>query len=406
MPVMTKIREAASITEAKPGRMLIQLITPGQGSSGYYSPEVLEAAARDKVFPRGTQMHINHDSDVENAERPEGDLRDLAAVLDEDAYVDPSTGALVAEALVSSAWKTFLSEFKEHIGVSIVAEADFGHAEDGSRVVEKLKPFLLNRVDFVTVAGRGGSILKVMESARSIVERSAATAAQEAFTEDKRALLFEALRAAADDSYVWLADYDDNFVIYESNGSDRLTRRSYTLDGTSVSLGDDIADVRRRVEYDPINLPSETAGAVENARHSEEENVAKIEIDEAELTQLRESASRLEALEAEAAERTEREAAAAREARVEEANKVVREAFGTDETPKLYARVVESAAAAEDFDLEAFRTEVSEAAALREVSEGAGQPRGLGFQGDPSKATESASQIDDARIVNALHGKA
>ena len=43
-----------------PGKLLIQLITPGWGSSGYYSAEVLEQAANDKVFAKGTQMHIDH----------------------------------------------------------------------------------------------------------------------------------------------------------------------------------------------------------------------------------------------------------------------------------------------------------------------------------------------------------
>ena len=393
---MATIKEAAKVVEAGPGRMLIKLIDPGQGSSGFYSAAVLEAAAADKVFPRGTQMHINHDSELEMLERPEGDLRDLAAVLQEDAYVNEQ-GALVAEALVGSAWKTFLDEFKDFIGASIVADADIVRTSEG-KVIEKLLPSPLNRVDFVTVAGRGGSILKVLESAQGIAKRSMVN---EAFTEDKRSILSKAVRGVQ--RHGWLSDYDDDFVIYEAE--EGLERRSYTLDGTTATLGDDASPVQRRVEYDPITLPSETAGVQENAKLSKEDIVAKIEIDETELEQLRESASRVQALEAAEAERVERDKTSAKEARVAKASEIIREAFGSEETPALFQRIAESSAAAEDFDLEAFRTEVSEAAALQSVQDGAGTPRGLGETTD--KVVESATKVvSDEDTINALHGKA
>ena len=59
----------------------------GRGTSGYYPAEVLE---RDgpKVFPAGTKNFWNHQTDAEEAARPEGDLRDLASVLTEDAHFE------------------------------------------------------------------------------------------------------------------------------------------------------------------------------------------------------------------------------------------------------------------------------------------------------------------------------
>ncbi len=62
--------EAATPAEG-PGRLLVQLITPGWGSSGYYSEDVLEAAGRDRVFPAGTHMYIDHPSESETFDRPE-----------------------------------------------------------------------------------------------------------------------------------------------------------------------------------------------------------------------------------------------------------------------------------------------------------------------------------------------
>lgn len=394
----TTVKEAAAVANTSPGRMLIQLISPGQGSSGYYSPEVLEAAARDKVFPRGTQMHIDHDSAMETMDKPEGSLRNMAAVLDEDAYVDKD-GNLVAEALVSSTWKTFLTEFQEHIGASINAAADIKKSASGT-VIERLLPHKFNRVDFVTVGGRDGKILQVLESARAeIAERSVVS---EAFRDDKMIALREAVRAAYPDKYVWTMDHDDEFVIFESQ--DRMYRRSYTMNGTEATLGDDETPVRRRIEFDPIELPSETAGVVESANTPEEETVAKVEIEESELATLRESASRVEALEQANAERVENEAKAAREARVAEATGIVREALGVEEVPALYTRIAESAAADDNFDAESFRTEVTEAAALQAVQNGEGKPRGLG---ETQRVEESAkTPRNDEDFVNALHGKA
>lgn len=393
---MANVRESAGVTTTGPGRMLIQLISPGQGSSGYYAPEVLEAAAADKVFPRGTQMHIDHDSAVESMDKPEGSLRNLAAVLQEDAYID-SNGNLVAEALVSSTWKTFLDEFKDYVGASINAAADIVKTSTGT-VIERLLPHKFNRVDFVTVGGRDGKIIQVLESARATAEQAVVS---EAFRQDKSEALQRAVRTSGT-AYAWMTDFDDDYVVYETD--DGMFRRSYSLEGQEASLGDDEVAVRRRLEYDPIELPSETAGVQESANNSEEEIVAKVEIEETELAQLREAASRVQALEAEAEQRAEREANEAKEARKATAASIVKEAFGTEDVPALFTRIAESAAADENFDAEAFRTEVSEAAAVQLVESGAGTPRGLGETG---RVEESATPTrTDEDFVNALHGKA
>ena len=399
---MGKILESANVVSTSPGRMLIKLITPGQGSSGFYSSEVLEAAASDKVFPRGTQMHIDHDSFTESAERPEGSLRNLAAVLEEDAYVDKE-GNLVAEALVSSAWRPFLVEFKDFIGASINAAADITRESTGV-VIERLLPSPTNRVDFVTIAGRGGSILQVLESARNVAERSVVS---EAFSQETDELLRRAVKDSYPGQYAWLVDHDETTVVVEVDdpqGNSVMVQRGYALSGGSAALDTDAVEVRRVVTYAPLNQPSETAGVQENAVPSKEDVVAKVEIEETELTQLREAASRVQTLEASDEERLKNDANKAQEARVESANAVIREAFGTEETPKLFQRIAESAAVNEDFDVEAFRTEVNEAAAIQGAESGAGKPRGLG---ETARVSESAdTNVDDDSVISALHGKA
>lgn len=395
-----KIRETATATRRGPGRILLTLISPGQGSSGDYTPEVLATAAAERAFPRGTLGMIDHDTPTEMMERPEGSLRNLAIVLEEDAYVGEG-GALQAEAKVASAWRDLVDDFHEHIGASIFASAEISVNESGQKIVERIIPNPFNRADLVTVAGRGGKIDQVLEAARVIESRSIIA---EATASDIRMWLQATVRASHDD-YAWVADHDETYVYYEIG--DKYYRQQYALTGVNVTLSGDPVEVRRRVEYDPVILPATPAGVTENKK--EDASMATTQIEEAELTQLREFAGRVTQLETElAAEKEARakeaadRATEAKDNRVKEAKRIVAEAFGED-APALYTRLAESAAIPEDFDADKFRAEVTEAAAKSEADQGAGTPRGLGNH--TPHATES-KKISDEDYVNALHGKA
>lgn len=390
-----RIREAATATRRGPGRILLTLITPGQGSSGGYTPEVLATAAQERAFPRGTLGMIDHDTPTEMMERPEGSLRNLAIVLDEDAYIGEG-GALQAEAKVASAWRDLVEDFHEHIGASIFASAEISTDESGQKVVERIIPDPFNRADLVTVAGRGGKVDQILEAAKAIESRSIIA---EATASDVRMWLQATVRASHD-NYAWVADHDDTYVYYEIG--DKYFRQAYELTGVNVTLTGDPVEVRRRVEYDPVILPATPAGVTENKK--EEASMATTQIEEAELTQLRESAGRVTALEAELqAEKDARAQEAAERAteatanRIAEAKRIVVEAFGED-APALYTRLAESAATPDDFDADKFRAEVTEAAAKNEADQGAGQPRGLGSQ----TITESKTSVSDEDIINAL----
>lgn len=400
------IHEAGTLsTAAGPGKLLIQLITPGWGSSGYYSPALLEQAAEDKVFAKGTQMHIDHMSTTERREQPAGSVKTLAAVLTEDAVWDGER--LVAEAMLGSQYRDVITEFAEYIGTSIAAGADVTIGEAEGRkgtIVEKLYPDPLNRVDFVTVAGRGGKVEKVLESI--------AGRAIEATANDVREAISTAVRDAyqGDGQWVWLLDYDETNVWFEQESASeaKTWQQAYTIKDVTVELTGDLVEVRRVTQYVPItpatesqNSPPVPAGVTENEK---EPNMATIQIEESVHADLVAQSGRATALEAEVSTATERATAA--EAGLTEANDaaaaaVVEAAFTTAgiSAPKTAARLSKGYPVKENgvLDAEALATDVAESIAELQVANGAGTVRGVGH----TDAAESKTITDDD-VVNAL----
>jgi hypothetical protein len=172
---MVPLREGAV---GQDGTAYLKLISPGRGTSGYYPAEVLE---RDgpKVFPAGTKNFWNHQTDAEEAARPEGDLRDLASVLTEDAHFEhngPTGPGLYAKAKVFEQFRQPVDDLAKHIGMSIRAsgKAREGTAPDGKRgqIIQALTRG--QSVDYVTTPGAGGQILQLFEAARSRREEGGA----------------------------------------------------------------------------------------------------------------------------------------------------------------------------------------------------------------------------------------
>ena len=150
----------------------VKLISPGWGSSGYYSEEVLK---RDgpTAWPVGTHMHLDHPTMSEKRERPEGSVKDLAAAIaSEPVYQEsgPTGPGLYAKAAVIPAFKGLIDALAPHIGVSIRAPGTFAEGEAEGRKGHIVKAIfhspLHSAVDFVTKAGRGGQVLALMESLR------------------------------------------------------------------------------------------------------------------------------------------------------------------------------------------------------------------------------------------------
>jgi len=296
------IRETAALTAApvggKPGRLLVTLITPGQGRSGYYSPEVLEAAAADAVFPAGTQMYLDHPTESEVYERPERSVKDIGAVLAENARWDG--GALVAEADTFSQHRELLSEMQAHIGVSVRAAASVSEAKGGP-IIEKLIPNDANTADFVTRAGRGGSFT-ILESARPgrVNERALKhDNVTEATVNDQREILDALLKSAhgGDKTYVWLRDFDDTTAWFEisTDDSEKTFAQSYTTgdNGLADTLTGERTEVRQVTTY----VPAVTAG--QSTESHQGDAMGTITIEESALSELRETAGRVTALESE-----------------------------------------------------------------------------------------------------------
>lgn len=405
MPTIVKeSRSAVALTGA---RTEITLITPGWGSSGYYSAAVLEQAAKDRVFPVKTQQHIDHDQDG-----GVGSIATLAANLAEDArwepnWVDPDTGEkgrLVAENRVFSHKREMLAEIKDVIGTSIAAAAEISYGEAEGRkgqIIERLIPSPTNRVDYVTVPGRGGRISEVLEAAKVKEARNVGMW----------------LEARMHSMFTNISD--------EMYGDGRLTREErITL---SSALGDALASFTAKVEdaapqlferdlwEDPTptaaaesaapDSPSAPAGVTENEK---EPIVATIQIEESVHADLIAQSSRTTALEAEVSTATTRATVA--EAGLTEANDtaaaaVVESAFTAAgiTAPKTAARLSKGYPVKENgvLNTEALAADVAESIAELQVANGAGTVRGVGH----TEATEATAPTRTAEdIVSVLEG--
>lgn len=284
------IETTATLTEATGALIDVELITPGWGSSGYYSPEVLEAAGRDRVFAAGTHMYIDHPSASESHDRPERSLRDLAAVLAEDATWNGQ--ALRGKARVFAPYQPLVAEMKDDIGVSIRAggEVEMGEAEGRrGRIVTQLVN--ATSVDFVTRAGRGGRIAQLLESARPTATH-----------------LAEARNVG---QWVESAIHRDFTVMADNMAAEgRLTREERIQ--MSSAIGDALAAFVSNLEanapqlyqrdlWDEPAAPAVSEGAPAPNHHDTPKEGLVPELTEAEVTALRDSAAQAEAALAEAA---------------------------------------------------------------------------------------------------------
>nr|DAX45673.1 MAG TPA: Prohead core protein protease [Caudoviricetes sp.] len=141
----------------------VTIITPGKGSSGEYPPETIKKLAESPIWDSPVHMYMNHATGAERNSRPEGDIRELAGVIDGRPVVD-DTGALVGRAKIFPEYRDFIRERAPYIGVSINASGIMTPGKD--RVIKEITQ--VDSVDFVTKPGRGGKITAVLESSREV----------------------------------------------------------------------------------------------------------------------------------------------------------------------------------------------------------------------------------------------
>ena len=261
--VLTESRPLAEAADSG-GLATIQLITPGWGSTGYYSTNVLAEAATARVFPAGTHMYLDHPM-ADGSGVDEGgnrSVRDLAAVLVEDAHTD-ADGGLIAGARVFAPWRPVLSEVKDAIGVSVRARGtgELGEAEGRQGLLITSIESALS-VDFVVAAGRGGRILELAESARALVE---------ATVNDTREALSTAISDAyaGEHTYCWVRDFDTEagtvyFEISADGDGSGIYQQSYEVadDGTATLTGERV-EVNVRTEYVAVTTTTTTESGTE-----------------------------------------------------------------------------------------------------------------------------------------------
>ena len=138
----------------KDGTYEVTLLTPGQGTSAFYSESLIKRDA-PSAFPKGTHIYLDH--------LQEGEARstkNLVGFLVEDTTIRESDGSAINRLKPFKHWAEFVEEVREHVALSINAR---GNAQErmveGQKVLmaESIEPSLLNTVDIVARGGRPGS---------------------------------------------------------------------------------------------------------------------------------------------------------------------------------------------------------------------------------------------------------
>ena len=392
------LRLDEATTSTTGGSLVVEFITPGWGSSGYYSRQVVEAAA--PLFAAGTHMYFDHPTASEEHERPVRSVRDLAAVITE-AAVDPATGAIRGTVKPIAAYADLLTDetFAKNVGLSIRGSATditVGEAEGRTGpIVEGLAD--IQSVDFVTRAGRGGRVLQVLESERFIAEATADDRARQLSDTVAKAY-------AGPDSYAWVTDTDAErqVVWYQVTAGDagpRTYEQAYTVgdNDADITLTGDPVEVSRLTTYVPVN--TSPAGRPTPTTESEETSMGHIQVDEAEHRRVTEAAGRVPTLESErdtaAAERDEARAELARRDRADRATALIAEAAtaGGVTFTRLETRgLLTGLPVAEDGHLDeaAYKATLDEAVAeAAKTTTVAGAVRGFG---ESTTVTESSSR--------------
>lgn len=151
--------------------VMLKIISEGWGSSGYYSADVIKKAINDRVWHKGLHNLIDHPTAQEEAARPEGSISNLGSTLIEDAHwLDDFKGngaGAYARAKVVPQFKETLNAIANDIGTSIRAKGKARIGEINGRkgpIIESIDRAL--SVDYVTLPGRGGKVIELMESVR------------------------------------------------------------------------------------------------------------------------------------------------------------------------------------------------------------------------------------------------
>ena len=161
MPKKILLSESATLKK-KDNKWIIRIIEEGEGSSGYYSPDVIREKL-PQAFPKGTQIYFNHITESERWERGGvRDVRDLVGVFEQDPYEALENGKVGLETEVTflTQHAEFMKEASAIVGLSIEAPVAY-ISDEGDVTNVEYTP--LNVLTVVPVAGRGGKLKELQE---------------------------------------------------------------------------------------------------------------------------------------------------------------------------------------------------------------------------------------------------
>ena len=152
------------------GRWSAVFITPGMGSSGVWTEEVLK---RDgpHALQKGARCFVTH----ERYASGEPDPFRMWGTLVDDAHYEEGVG-LVGEIDVLPSWRERVEEVAPHTALSVYLWAD---TDEVTREVTRIYEDITNGADLVVFPGRenSGLVEKLYESAKPSSEKAAASSA-------------------------------------------------------------------------------------------------------------------------------------------------------------------------------------------------------------------------------------
>jgi len=270
------------------------IIKSGWGSSGYYSPQLLEAATTAQTFRPGRPSFANHPTEEEFANGR--DITKIMGRLISEPEVRESEDGegveLWAQMKVNEKWIDFVEEYKDTIGLSIFASGEVSEGEAEGRkgyIVESFDPNdPYTSVDFVVAAGAGGKVGRMLESFKAV----------EALANDRREQLSALVHDThgAEKKYVWVRDFDENEnVVYfdvSTDGDFGIFRQAYSvLDDVAVELLGEPEEVRVETTYVSVRQTTESVNTESN-----KENGMALEADDIKAVAEATAAAVIEAL--------------------------------------------------------------------------------------------------------------
>lgn len=141
-----------------------------QGSSGFYTSEMLEAYG-PAAFPAKTLSHVDHPSLTEREDRPERSVLTLGGYTVSDPIVE--SDGLYVDMFFAGKAREIVENFGSVIGLSIRAQGDVEESErDGVtiREVKAIHPSPLNSIDLVTIPGAGGKVISALQESIKVTE--------------------------------------------------------------------------------------------------------------------------------------------------------------------------------------------------------------------------------------------